>query len=101
MNENESNEREKYKEEDQPIPSTNEGDPSPFVARKSKRIIKNLAASDGDVWHEHLIVVQVPTESRRKRTCKLNSNNIKKICQKSFLILFPNIDFHDSKAKFQ
>jgi len=55
---------------------TNEEDPSSFIARKSKRIIRNEAASDGDVWHEHLIVVQNPVEPRRRRPCKIYFYNM-------------------------
>jgi len=70
MKEDEPNDRQTYKLGDQRVDVTKDGDPSPFVARKSKRFIMNEASSDGDIWREHLIVIQVPVESRRKKACK-------------------------------
>ncbi len=71
MKEGEIHDGGKYKDDgDQTVPVRNEEDPLPYVARKSKRVIKNVAGSDGDIWREHLIVIQVPVESRRKKACK-------------------------------
>jgi hypothetical protein len=56
MNESELNHLEGQEDED----------PSPFVARKSKRFIQNEAVSDGDVWNEYIIVVQTEPQGRRK-----------------------------------